>query len=177
MKYIDGGADISACGKYRYSLWREWGGLYTTRSVLKKSCLFIMLNPSTADAKTDDPTIRRCVSFAKSFGYDWLEVVNLFAFRATNPKQLLALNHNDDPVGVRNQEVIEQAASRTGIIIAAWGAHGSYLGQDETVLDWLDENVDLVHALGITNEGHPRHPLYLRNGLKPFYYTGQVYTA
>ena len=176
--YIESGADISADGKYRYLLWREWRGTHAPRNWRwlgtkdgngvelgsPKACLFIMLNPSTADANADDPTIRRCVSFAKSLNFERLEVVNLFAYRATNPKDLLALDAAADPVGPRNQDVIEQAAADAGVIICAWGAHGGHIEQDQTVLGWLDRAIRQPprHALGFTASGQPRHPLYLK---------------
>ena len=168
MDYLCSYADISPCGKYRYRLTREWskdafGG--------NKSCVFVMLNPSTADGGNDDPTIRRCVEFAQKLGYGSLDVVNLFAYRATNPQQLLALNYLQNPIGDRNQEAIETVcnAQDTGIIIAAWGAHGGHIGQDETVLGWM-QRPKLVHALGLTKYGMPRHPLYLKSDSKPFFY-------
>jgi hypothetical protein len=178
--YIESGAEISPCGKYRYRLWREWRGTHNPsnwwwydgydgegkRLGEPKSCLFIMLNPSTADGERDDPTIRRCVGFAKAWNFERLEVVNLFAYRATQPAELFALNSaTDDPVGRENSEVIEDAAQRAGMIICAWGAHGGYLGQDETVLGWL-ENAK-PYALGLTAQGHPRHPLYLPSKAVP----------
>lgn len=179
--YIDAGATISTCGRYRYRLWREWRlhprpahwDMWTDERGLPvvdgnghqlgtpKSCVFVMLNPSTADGKSDDPTIRRCVGFAKSWGYDRLEVVNIFAYRATNPRDLLALNHADDPVGWRNEEYVRQviARHRLGVIVCAWGAHGGHLGQDETMLGWIGSLPRF--ALGLTAGGHPRHPLYV----------------
>ena len=173
-KYVESGADISADGKYRYLLWREWRGVAPNKNWRwlgakdgageeigePKSCLFIMLNPSTADADKDDPTIRRCVAFAKRFGFDRLEVVNLFAFRATDPREVLRMTAAGDPVGVRNQEVIERAASDAGLIICAWGTNGAHLQQAETVLGWLSDSE--TFALGLSKEGHPRHPLYLK---------------
>ncbi len=179
--YVSAGATISACGKYRYRLWREWRlhpkpahwHMWTDakgRPVLDgegeqigepKACVFIMLNPSTADGQQDDPTIRRCVGFAKAWGYDRLEVVNLFAYRATSPHDLLALPHDADPVGWQNQHYIGQTLRNLplGRIICAWGAHGGHLGQDETVLGWLEDEPRF--ALGLTKDGYPRHPLYV----------------
>jgi hypothetical protein len=182
MTYISAGATISACGRYRYRLWREWrlhpkpaqwdmwtddAGKPVVDGAGKqlghpKTCIFIMLNPSTADGEQDDPTIRKCVGFAKLLGYDRLEVVNLFAHRATDPRALLALNHDDDPVGVDNQRHVGRVLFDEyprGVIICAWGVHGAHLGQDETMLGWLG---DLPrHALALTKDGHPRHPLYV----------------
>lgn len=191
ITYIAKGAEISACGKYRYRLWREWrlhpapaqwdmwseddGTPIVDGAGAQlgepKACVFIMLNPSTADGSEDDPTIRRCVGFARAWGYDRLEVVNLFAYRATDPATLLALTHEYDPVGVRNQHHFDQVlfyGYPIGVIVCAWGAHGAHLGQDETALGWLREHERF--ALGLTKGGHPRHPLYVsaETPLAPF---------
>lgn len=178
-----GDADISGDGKYRYVLWREWWGTASHENWRwlgakdgrgvelgePKSCLFIMLNPSTADATLDDPTIRRCIGFAKRERFDRLEVVNLFARRCTKPADLFAMgNHGEDIIGPRNQEVIEQHAADAGLIICAWGAHGSWGGQDKIVLGWLDGAARQPprRALKLTGQGHPSHPLYLPKDAK-----------
>ncbi len=181
-RYIDAGAEISPCGTYRYRLWREWR-LHpapaqwdmwvddTGKPVVDgaghqlgepKSCVFIMLNPSTADGAQDDPTIRRCVSFAKAWGYDRLDVLNLFAYRTTKPEELLALTHDRDPVGEHNKRAFDCVLYfyPIGTIVCAWGAHGVHLGQDETALGWLGRHKRF--ALGLTKDGHPRHPLYAK---------------
>jgi hypothetical protein len=166
--YIRKHADLSPCGTYRYSLEREWRGTHDPKNWewfdrdygQPKPCVFIMLNPSTADAEKDDPTIRRCVSFAKRWNYEALTVLNLFAFRATDPRALLALSHNNSPEGSDNQRIIQMAIEHAGKIVCAWGAHGGHLGQDETVLGWIGDRPR--YALGLTKEGHPRHPLYVR---------------
>jgi hypothetical protein len=174
------GATISPDGRYRYLLWREWRGSATHDNWSwlgaddgagqplgePKACLFVMLNPSTADGEKDDPTIRRCISFAKREHYDRLEVVNLFAHRATDPREILRMNDADEPYGVRNQQTIERAAQQAGIIICAWGSHGSHLGQSETVLGWLTNWDAPLMALGFTANGQPKHPLYVRGDAK-----------
>lgn len=181
LRYVDSGAHISACGKYRYLLWREWRGTHDPKNWRwlgandgagepigePKACVFIMLNPSTADATTDDPTIRRCVGFAKAWHFERLEVVNLFAYRATDPRVVLSLSA-DEAIGPENQEYIEDAAQQAGKIVCAWGAHGSYLGQNETVKGWC--NGSRTYALKITKAGHPGHPLYVsgNTALKAF---------
>ena len=180
--YIEKGAKISPCGNYRYRLWREWRlhpapalwHLWTDdkgkpvvdgageQLGVPKTCVFIMLNPSTADGEEDDPTIRRCVGFAKAWGYDRLDVLNLFAYRATDPKALLDLNHPG------NKDAFDWVLTRAfpiGTIICAWGAHGGHIGQDETCLGWLGDRKRF--ALGLTRDGHPRHPLYLPLAAKP----------
>jgi hypothetical protein len=187
--YVHAGAEISKCGKYRYRLWREWRGFATddnwhrmgdgkddldgagNRMGWPKSVVFVMLNPSTADGEIDDPTIRRCVGFAKSWGYDRLEVINLFAYRATSPADLLALGHDDDPVGIDNQRHVSIALDDAGLVVCAWGVHGAHLCQDETTLGWIHDQDCQTWALKLTKNGHPSHPLYLPAHLQPFVWT------
>jgi hypothetical protein len=99
-----------------------------------------------------------------------MEVINLFAWRATSPKDLLALSHADDPVGHANQSHVRQALFDAGLIVCAWGSHGGHLGQDETMLGWIEGE---THALRLTKDGFPAHPLYLPASLKPFRYSGR----
>lgn len=126
-----------------------------------KACVFVMLNPSTADGQVDDPTIRRCVGFAKLRRYERLEVLNLFAYRVTKPSDLMALDHGDDPAGPSNKHHFDRVISDAGIIVCAWGSHGNYFGQDETTLGWIDARGRKCYSLGATKDGHPKHPLYL----------------
>ena len=152
-------AVISPDGVYRYELRRLIGG----KGV--KPCCFIMLNPSTADAEKDDPTIRRCIGYARAWESSALIVVNLFAFRATNPKDLFAAI---DPVGPENKSYIQAVAKEAGTIVCAWGTHGDYLGQGLYVLRLLDDIGAHPLALAKTKNGHPAHPLYLPKHLSPF---------
>lgn len=157
MENVKKGAIISDCGKYRYALTRKWGEGF---------CLaFIGLNPSTADANLDDPTIRRCIGFAKSLGYMGLYMVNLFAYRATDPKQMKSAN---DPIGPENDKYLLRYASNAGSVIAAWGAHGGFKGQDKAVINLL-KNMP-IDSLGVTKGGFPKHPLYLPKTTKPQYF-------
>lgn len=158
-------AVISECGKYRYRLSRRWSDA--------GACMFIMLNPSTADAQQDDATIRRCIRYATDWGYGELIVVNLFAVRATEPKDMLAA---DDPVGPDNMTHVKAAADYVvrgyvgnppGPVICAWGAPGDHMGQAETVLGWLEAESVVPMALAMTKDGQPRHPLYLSKDLIP----------
>lgn len=145
-------AIISPDDLYRYSLWRAWGA--------GKSLRFVMLNPSTADASLDDPTIRRCMGFARREGYDGLTVLNLYAYRSTDPKALLTCA---DAVGPDNDRhltahLMEAAAVRQPVV-AAWGANAHPDRVGRVLSLWPD--VDW-RCLGTTKQGAPRHPLYVR---------------
>jgi len=146
----DRGAEISDDGIYRYTLWRRW-------DKERPRALFVMLNPSTADADRDDPTIRRCVGFARSWGMGGLRVVNLYPFRATKPADLWKA---DVPEGYGNLNCIERMIDTAGISVAAWGAHGPEKKTREVRNLFYDLGVPL-YALGLTNNGAPRHPLYI----------------
>lgn len=145
-------ATFSPCGAYRYTLARQWGN--------EPPAIFVMLNPSTADAATDDPTIRRCVGFARRWHLDGIVVVNLFALRATDPR---ALRDHPDPVGPENDDRILAALEwyQSSPVVAAWGAHGGLYGRDRAMLGLIRDAVDRPLCLGTTRSGHPRHPLYL----------------
>lgn len=154
-------ATLSACRRYRYELWREW-------EPHSRVCIIIGLNPSTADENADDPTIRRCINFAKGFGCGSLCMLNLFAFRATNPEDM---KREADPVGPTNDGVLRTtcaATSREKIIIAAWGKHGSLNGRDQQVCQLLKKFK--LHCLKLNGDGSPAHPLYLKSDspLLPF---------
>ena len=140
-------AHFSPCSRYRYSLSRTWD-----KSLSR--VLFIGLNPSTADDQCDDPTVRRCIGFAQSWGYGGLMLVNLFAYRTTNPSGLTEV---DDPIGPDNNHWIAVEQARVDRVVAAWGNNGVLLNRDEAVLESLTQAL----CLGITKAGCPRHPLYL----------------
>lgn len=155
-------AIISDCGKYRYSLTRDIP--QAVRWV--RPVTFIMLNPSTADAIQDDPTIRRCIGFANSWLCTSLTVLNLFALRSTDPKQLYKA---EDPVGPRNnQAIIYLSGGSSGTVICAWGKHGNLNGRGEEVLKLLKSMGITPMALKLNKDGTPAHPLYLAKDLKPF---------
>lgn len=143
-------------GNYRYLLGREW-------NTKNPQITFVMLNPSTADADKDDPTLRKCIKFADSWGYGSLEVVNLFAFRATKPCDMAQAN---DPIGSNNNFYLQTATERAELIILAWGIHGSFLNRDKAVLD-LISGKQTLYCLGLTKAGHPLHPLWLSNSTQP----------
>lgn len=154
-------AIFDSSNEYRYILSRKW-------NEKSQSAAFIMLNPSTADSNTDDNTIRRCIGFANSWGCGSLNVVNLFAYKATDPK---LLRHAIDPVGKENDKYILQALSKSHIIIAAWGNNGHYLERDKKVLKLIKDNGYNVHCFEITKEGQPKHVLYVKKSTTPFCYT------
>jgi hypothetical protein len=141
------GALISADGDYRYQLWRTWDDT-------KPTVAFIMLNPSTADGTTDDPTIRRCIGYAKDWGYGSLVVGNLFAIRSTDPDKL---SEHSASVGPDNDEHLLAICDAAEKIVAAWGAHGSFRDRDCEVAHLLDAD---LYALDTTQGGQPTHPLY-----------------
>lgn len=147
-------AVLSPCGSYRYELTRTWA---------KGSRVgWIMLNPSTADAEVDDPTIRRCIGFARTWGYGGIVVRNLYALRATNPRDLW---RHDDPVGPDNDAYLRDAAP-DAITVCAWGTNATWHRTQQVVGSLIVAGASLRH-LGCTKSGQPRHPLYLRADLTP----------
>ncbi len=169
-------AEFSEDGRYRYYLTRRWdNGRYPI--------IFALLNPSTATAETDDPTIRRCIGYARKWGYGGLIVVNLFALRSPNPETLYTL---DDPVGPENKEYWDKAIHEArqdalygegpgyeSPILCGWGTHGGHMNQDDAALGWLEQRPARALALGVTKEKFPRHPLYTRKDAKPTKYLGR----
>lgn len=149
------GAIISRCKKYRYALWRTWD------SELPR-VLFLCLNPSTADAHVDDPTLIRCMNFARLWGYGGMQTGNLFAYRSTDPKMLL---QEKDPVGRYNDRWLEYLAKHADLIVAAWGNDGALMGRSERV----KRNFPELHCLKLNQSGEPAHPLYLPKTLQPYH--------
>lgn len=122
-----------------------------------------MLNPSTADETHLDPTVTRCCGYARRWGYGAIEVVNIFAYRSTDPKGLLAVA---DPVGEENDQHILAAVEDAALVVAAWGVHGALQDRGRIVQDLIADRCALT-SLGVTKDGHPRHPLYLRADAVP----------
>jgi hypothetical protein len=151
--FMHGSAVFSDCARYRYVLRRKW-------DAGRRSVLFVGLNPSTADATLNDPTIRRCIRFAQDWGYGSLVMANLFAYRVTEPSLLPRV---DDPVGPLNNRWLAMLRKQADLVIAAWGVHGTLLARNDQVLAQLSE----VHCLGLTKAGHPKHPLYLPATVTP----------
>lgn len=158
-KVIMASAVISECGKYRYSLERAW-------DETKPKVMFIMLNPSTADENNNDPTIRRCINFAKSWGFGGLYVCNLFAFRATNPKELLNV---DNPFGDQNIWYTKGLSEKVDTIICAWGNEPilKKILKNENPFKLLDYAWHKLFYLQLGKNATPKHPLYLRHDITP----------
>lgn len=142
---------FSPCRQYRYTLWREWD-MFNPNYVQ-----FIGLNPSTADEVQDDPTIRRCIGFAKRWGYGAMCMTNIFAFRATDPK---VMKQCPLPVGPENDRWLVEIARGASLTVAAWGVHGEFMARNVEVMKLLDN----LQCFGVTKDGHPKHPLYLPEG-------------
>jgi hypothetical protein len=142
-------------GQYRYSLKREWDSSNSRKAV------FIMLNPSTADAKADDPTTMRCISFAKRWNCGSLEIVNVFAYQATKSKELKNLSM-DEATGLDNRIYIEDALTDAAMKVVAWGEHVTMHHKNYNELEELLKPHNLL-CLGTTKDGHPRHPLFVKS--------------
>lgn len=151
---------LSPCKKYRFALWRIW-------DESRPYAMIVGLNPSTADEKEDDPTIRRCVQFARSWGYGGLCMANLFAFRATKPADLFAAS---DPIGAGNDDWLIKLSESAGVVVAAWGNGGTHLGRAKRVTQLIPD----LHCLKLNRTGEPAHPLYLSADLRPFFFADYV---
>lgn len=150
-------ATFSPCRNYRYALWRTWSGASAGFQFVN----FICLNPSTADEMKDDNTIRKCIKFARAWGYDGICVTNLFAWRSTDRKAMMKV---DDPIGPENDFYIKYTANNAHLVVAAWSQDGKHLGRSQEVLQMLP--ADRLHYLRM-GKSEPWHPLYLPDVSKP----------
>jgi len=161
--FYDMDAKLSADGTYRHVLTRTW----RRAPGMKKVC-FIMLNPSTADGLSDDATIRKCVALSKRWKYDALAVVNLFDIRTSSPT---IMKRSTAPCSKDNNHYIRDTANRIdrsgGIVVAAWGTHGTHQGRNAEVMHELELDGTNLYALKLSKDGHPYHPLYLPMDTKP----------
>ncbi|MBY5991793.1 DUF1643 domain-containing protein [Ferrimonas balearica] len=148
---MERGAVFSPCGRYRYALWRSWA---PAAPVL----LIVGLNPSRADAQRDDPTSRRCIDFARRWGFGGCWLANLFAYCAAKPAVLATI---PDPVGGDNDRWLTCLSAQSDAILVAWGQGGSLAGRDAEVLAGPLSGYRL-DCLGRCQAGQPRHPLYVR---------------
>ncbi|WP_113912158.1 DUF1643 domain-containing protein [Roseovarius dicentrarchi] len=150
-------AIYSDCERYRYALTRIW-------DAAGKRAHFIMLNPSTATEYQNDPTVERCERRARALGFGAFRVTNIFAWRDTDPRAMRAAA---DPVGPANDAAILEGCDWADTIVAAWGTHGAHLGRGAAVAALLAATGRAVHHLGLTKDGHPRHPLYVAYARQP----------
>lgn len=162
--FENNGAALTHDRRYRLRLWRQWDG---SRGLVN----WIMLNPSTADEEADDPTIRRCIGYARRWGFGGIVVTNLFALRATDPRELRGA---PDPIGPDNDVELVAVAFAADLVVCAWGNVGRYRHRARQVVKLLHgaPGVDL-HCLRITDQGQPCHPLYLPADLDPIPYTAE----
>ena len=126
--------------------------------------MFVGLNPSTADENTDDPTLTRCINFAKSWGFGGVCMANLFAFRATQPQDMKSAKN---PIGPKNDQWLQKLASEAGLVVAAWGNDGSYLNRSGKIRALLPN----MYYLKLNKSGEPAHPLYQKADLEPVQWT------
>ena len=147
----DSTAVYSPCEKYRYLLTRTW-------DAAGPKALFVLLNPSTATEVQNDPTVERCERRARALGHGAFRVTNIFAFRATDPRAMLA---EADPVGPDNDAAIAESALWADRIICAWGSHGAHRNRGHSVAQSLRATGRPLWHLGLTGGGQPKHPLYI----------------
>lgn len=150
-------AVYSDCERYRYSLTRVW-------DPAGSKALFVMLNPSTATEVQNDPTVERCERRARTLGFGAFRVTNIFAWRDTDPRKMRAAQ---DPVGPENDRAILEGADWADQIVAAWGTHGAHLDRGPNVEQLLRETGLPLFHLGLTKDGHPKHPLYIGYSQQP----------
>lgn len=164
QRRIDRSALISNCGLYRYNLARTWGDIWG-----KRLC-YIMLNPSTADGSLDDATIRICVGRAERMGMTGIDVVNLFAYRSTDPARLYEIPHPiSEPLQPDlNTQMIEAYARSAAMVICAWGRHGILHERGRIVLSALRSWHIQSYALRLNKDGSPAHPLRIGYDQQPF---------
>lgn len=152
-------ATLSPDGKYRYALARTWDPMLDSLDAVRPTMTWVMLNPSTADDLVDDPTIRKCVGFAKRYGCGGIVVVNVFAWRETDPRKLTAVA---DPIGPHNIDAIAWACSRFwNMRIGGWGRFPSKRVQRASVRSVCTAKMGHLSCFGVTADGEPRHPLML----------------
>jgi hypothetical protein len=158
----DSSAVYSPCSRYRYLLTRIW-------DAEGPRALFVLLNPSTATEQQNDPTVERCERRARALGAGAFRVTNIFAFRATDPQVMRAA---PDPVGPGNDAAIAESALWADRILCAWGTHGAHRGRGRAVEALLRATGRPLWHLGLTQDGMPRHPLYVGYAQAPVLWDG-----
>lgn len=155
-------AIYSPCQSYRYILTREW-------DPAGPRVLFVMLNPSTATEVQNDPTVERCERRARALGFGAFRVCNIFAWRATDPRVMRA---QPDPVGPGNDAAIAESAQWADRIVCAWGTHGAHMARGPAVEAMLRAAGHRLFHLGLSRQGHPKHPLYIGYNQQPLPWEG-----
>lgn len=156
------GAYFSPDRVYRYTLWRNWW-LWDREPL--KFVAFIGLNPSTADETQNDPTVTRCINYARHWGFDGMVMLNIFGYRATDPREM---KKHPEPIGEENNLIIIEICIIASMVVCCWGNHGAHNNRADKVLQFLgNKNIKNVYHLGLTKQGQPKHPLYLRADLEP----------
>jgi hypothetical protein len=151
------GATFDETRKFRYTLWRNWSQtLY-----VPERCAFIGLNPSTADEHQLDPTVTRCVNWSKEWGFGGMAMLNLFAYRATDPTDM---KKHPSPCGLDNCDAIRNVVNSASRVVLCWGNHGTHMDRAQYVTSELLKGVDRdrIFTFGTNLNGEPKHPLYLR---------------
>lgn len=149
------------CEQYRFILTRKWS------KTGQRHIAFIGLNPSTATEYQNDPTVARCINYAKAWGYDSMTMLNAFGYRSTDPKGLKSVA---DPNGKGNDRYILKECRTADFILLCWGTHAALNNRSEELLKKLRTLDKPLHCLKLTQAGLPSHPLYLRKDLKPIIY-------
>lgn len=168
--------EFSPCRLWRYTLWREWWddadslfqAEFRSCARMKQYLMVIGLNPSKADETLNDPTIRRCIDFAKRWGFGALCMGNLFAYRDTDPEKMKAAS---DPIGPMNDQWLIECARGAGMVLAAWGKHGSHLNRARIVRANLENSFITMKCLKRNKDGSPQHPLYVAADTVPEIFT------
>lgn len=158
------GATFDLSGHYRYELWRSF-------DTGKGTVSFVMLNPNRADESVNDPTITRCERFARDWGFNRLSVVNLFAYRAKTPRELMKA---DNPIGNLNDKFVLSSIKASDLTILAWGNYGGFLSRSEEIVRMTIDKDLAVHCLAVNASGEPKHPLYIARTAKPVRYISRV---
>lgn len=159
---------FSPCRRYRYTLTHAFEDLFDAPAG-RGYVAWIGLNPSTADEGRLDPTLWRLRAYTHRFGFRAFKMLNLFAYRATNPRVLRTVV---DPVGPENDHYLLEVCRQAALVVCCWGADGEYRDRDHQVVELL-RRIPL-HALALTKMGHPRHPLYLKASCWPVPFAGSL---
>lgn len=163
-------ANISDCGKYRYELGRRW-----SMSPNPSLCMWVMLNPSTADANIDDPTIGRCIEFSKAWGFDGLLVGNVYSYRTAYPQELWkARKEGVDIFGQERAAHLNFMAARASRIVCAWGSKADHNDAKDVFLSLRDVNFGAMCYLVRNKDGQPKHPLYIKGDTVPTFYSKSI---